>query len=113
MAALGSLMAMIRTIDWDNERGEVVIIDQTRLPHDEVLLRLRTPEEVAEAISTLRVRGAPALGVAGALGIAVAAVRAAESGADVTAATAAAAAVLGATRPTAVNLARGIALAWG
>src|SRR4051812_10661703 len=109
MAALGSLMAMIRTIDWDNERGEVVIIDQTRLPHDEVLLRLRRAEDVAEAITTLRVRGAPALGVAGALGVAVAAVRASEAGIDVSAATASAAALLGTTRPTAVNLARGIA----
>ena len=95
-----------RTIAWD--RGEVVIIDQTCLPEREVLLRLRRPEELAEAIRSLRVRGAPALGAAGALGVALAAVRASESGADVGTAVRDAAVMLAATRPTAVNLARGI-----
>jgi methylthioribose-1-phosphate isomerase len=99
-------MLTVRAIDWDE--GEVVIIDQTRLPHEEVTLRLQGPDQVAEAITTLRVRGAPALGVAGALGVALAAARAAERGTDVAEAVRDAAALLAATRPTAVNLRRGV-----
>ncbi len=53
--------------------GAVVLIDQTRLPHAEVWLTLRTPDEVADAIRTMQVRGAPAIGVAGAAGVALAA----------------------------------------
>ncbi len=64
----------MRTIDWVD--GKICIIDQTRLPAEEAMLSLETVEEVAEAISSLRVRGAPALGVAGGLGIALAARRA-------------------------------------
>ena len=70
-----------RTIDWDD--GEVVIIDQTLLPQREERVRLRHPDDLADAIRSLRVRGAPALGAAGALGVALAAVRAKESGDDV------------------------------
>jgi len=99
---------VVRTIDWDGEA--VVIVDQTLLPADEVLLRLREVDELAEAIRSLRVRGAMALGVAGGLGIALAATRAKERGDDPEAACRAAGATLAATRPTAVNLGRGIDL---
>ena len=51
-----------RTIEWDD--GEVVIIDQTLLPDREERVRLRSADEVADAIRSLRVRGAPALGAA-------------------------------------------------
>lgn len=51
----------------------VVLIDQTRLPREEVWLTLRTPDDVAHAIRTMQVRGAPAIGVAGAGGVALAA----------------------------------------
>jgi methylthioribose-1-phosphate isomerase len=95
-----------RTIDWDGDA--VVIIDQTLLPHEERLLRLREVGELAEAIRSLRVRGAPALGVAGALGIAMAVRRAQERGTDIGTAAADAARELAATRPTAVNLRWGI-----
>ncbi|OLR94097.1 S-methyl-5-thioribose-1-phosphate isomerase [Actinokineospora bangkokensis] len=89
----------MRTIDW---RGDhVVIIDQTRLPHELVQAELRTVPELVEAIRSLAVRGAPALGVAGALGVALAAVTTPERIAE------AAVAVRGA-RPTAVNLAWGV-----
>ena len=57
---------MIPTIAWTGEALE--IIDQTRLPHEEVVLRLTTADEVIDAIRRLAVRGAPALGVAGAFG---------------------------------------------
>ena len=96
----------MRTIDWID--GKVQIIDQTRLPAEELVLSLSTVEELAEAISSLRVRGAPALGVAGGLGIALAALRAQESGEDVGEAISQAACLLASTRPTAVNLKWGI-----
>ena len=102
---------MNRTIDWDGEA--VVIIDQTLLPGEEKLVKLREVGELAEAIRSLRVRGAPALGVAGALGIAMAVRRAQENGTDITMAAAEASRELAATRPTAVNLRWGIDLACG
>jgi len=97
---------MNRTIDWDGEA--IVAIDQTLLPSEERLLRLADVSTLAEAIRSLRIRGAPALGVAGALGIALAVRQAQERGIDVQAAADEAAAVLAATRPTAVNLRWGI-----
>jgi methylthioribose-1-phosphate isomerase len=63
-ARVGS--ATVRTVDWAD--GAVVIIDQTALPATERVLRLSTVEEVVDAIVRLAVRGAPAIGVAGALG---------------------------------------------
>ncbi len=96
----------MRTIDW--VEGEVEIIDQTRLPDEVRVLRLRTVEDLIDAVRRLAVRGAPALGVAGALGVALA-VRQHPDGA---ARLAAIEAVRGA-RPTAVNLARGVDRAAG
>lgn len=96
----------MRTIDWVD--GKIQIIDQTLLPGEEVWLSLETVEEVAEAISSLRVRGAPALGVAGGLGVALAARRAQEVGEEVGEAISRAASLLASTRPTAVNLRWGI-----
>ncbi len=96
----------MRTIDW--EGGEVVIVDQTALPGELRTLRLHTAEDLVAAIRRLAVRGAMALGVAGALGIALAATRASERGEDVDRAIDIAAALLIAARPTAVNLAWGV-----
>jgi methylthioribose-1-phosphate isomerase len=96
----------VRTIDWAD--GKIRIIDQTRLPAEEDVLCLSTVEELAEAISSLRVRGAPALDVAGGLGVALAAQRAEENGDDVGEAISQAASLLASTRPTAVNLQWGI-----
>jgi len=98
----------VRTIDWDD--GAVVIIDQTALPHEERMLRLTTVDELVQAINLLAVRGAMALGVAGAMGVALAAHSAERSGvdADVDAAVDAAAAALVEARPTAVNLGWGV-----
>jgi methylthioribose-1-phosphate isomerase len=59
------------TIKWDD--GKVVVLDQTLLPDREEYLACETPEEVAKAIRALSVRGAPAIGVAGAYGAALAA----------------------------------------
>lgn len=63
----------IDTVELDMGDGSLVIIDQTLLPGRLELLRLKTPEEVWEAIKTLRVRGAPAIGAAAACGIYLAA----------------------------------------
>jgi methylthioribose-1-phosphate isomerase len=97
--------AAMRTIDW--RADEIVIIDQTVLPFEERMLHLRTVEELIDAIRRLAVRGAMALGVAGALGVALAACRADESGADVRGAAQEAATRLVGARPTAVNLSWG------
>jgi methylthioribose-1-phosphate isomerase len=83
------------------EAQAVVVLDQRRLPDDVVELKCRSASEVAEAIRTLAVRGAPAIGIAAAYGYALAAAR----GEDLEAA----AAVLLASRPTAVNLSWAIA----
>jgi methylthioribose-1-phosphate isomerase len=78
------------------EPDAVVILDQRRLPGEEVELRLSDAGEVAEAIRSLAIRGAPAIGVAAAYGFALAATR----GDDLEAAYE----QLGSARPTAVNL---------
>ncbi|HEX6697725.1 MAG TPA: S-methyl-5-thioribose-1-phosphate isomerase [Solirubrobacteraceae bacterium] len=76
------------------EDGALLLLDQTRLPGDEVWLRCTAPEEVAEAIARLAVRGAPAIGVAAAYGLALADQAGFEAAAE----------RLAAARPTAVNL---------
>ena len=59
-----------RPIDWIGDLdGRVLMIDQTRLPEEEVILDCRTSEDVWHAIKRLSVRGAPAIGVAGAMGL--------------------------------------------
>ncbi len=91
------------TIEWVG--GRVRLIDQRLLPGRLELVEAATVAELGGLITTLAVRGAPALGAAGAMGVALAHVR----GED----TAAAAAALIATRPTAVNLAWGARRALG
>jgi methylthioribose-1-phosphate isomerase len=78
------------------EDDAVVVLDQRRLPDELIELRCRDAAELAEAIRVLAVRGAPAIGVAAAYGMALAA----SNGADLDAAYE----TLAASRPTAVNL---------
>ena len=92
---------MRRTIEWDGDA--VTIIDQTALPAEYRVLTLRTVDELIDAIRRLAVRGAPALGAAGALGV----VLAAREGGDVRAS----AERVAKARPTAVNLSWGVARA--
>lgn len=92
-------MELVRTIDWLDHH--IVAIDQTRLPHEVVVLDIFSVEELAHAIERLAIRGAPALGVAGALGAAMAA-RDEPDRRDRDLAN------LRASRPTAVNLGWGI-----
>lgn len=87
------------TIEWRD--GCVRMIDQRLLPGRLAFIEARTVEELCDAICSLAVRGAPALGVAGAMGVALASV----TGEPVEES----AARIVATRPTAVNLAWGVA----
>ena len=64
-------LAGLTTVSVDWEEPAVIILDQTQLPNREAYLRLYTPEEIWEAIYHLKVRGAPAIGVAAAYGMAV------------------------------------------
>src|SRR3954447_5325169 len=92
-------MTIPSPIGWTATHG-VRLLDQTLLPGDERYLELETVDAVAEAIRTLRVRGAPLIGIAAAMGVTLALRR----GAPSLEAVCAASATLGATRPTAVNL---------
>lgn len=87
-------MSAFHTIRWEGDA--VVLIDQRALPADERYVRCATWPEVADAIRSMVVRGAPAIGITAAYGM----VLAARAGADL----AEARAGLAATRPTAVNL---------
>ncbi len=92
----------MRTIDWVD--GRIRLIDQTRLPDELVVLEIGELDALIDAIRVLAVRGAPALGVAGALGVAL---LAAATPRDPDAVLAGAAR-LRAARPTAVNLGWGV-----
>jgi methylthioribose-1-phosphate isomerase len=91
-------MTIPPTIEWND--GAVRLIDQRRLPGELAFLDCRTVDDLCAAIRTLAIRGAPALGAAGAMGVALAAAR--DEPLDE------AASRLKATRPTAVNLAWGV-----
>ena len=93
------------TVEW-TPAGTVRLIDQTRLPTEEVYLECRSVGEVAEAIRTMKVRGAPAIGITAAMGLALGAqtIRAATPAKFQTALEAMASDLIR-TRPTAVNLA--------
>jgi methylthioribose-1-phosphate isomerase len=88
-------------VRYEEDGPKVVLLDQRRLPGEEVELECRTVAELVTAIRALAIRGAPAIGVAAAYGLALAA----ERGEDVEAA----AELLAAARPTAVNLAWALA----
>ena len=103
----------MRTLDWED--GAIVTIDQTALPHQEIILRIDTVDGVIEAIKRLAIRGAPALGIAGAFGVAIAARThlsqspdSGKAGAEAEAAARADAERLASARPTAVNLRWGV-----
>ena len=90
---------MIETIQWTDDG--VVMIDQTRLPTDETYVTCRDYLQVADAIRTMIIRGAPAIGVAAAMGVALGF---AQAQGDLDAHMAIVSAELAGTRPTAVNL---------
>jgi S-methyl-5-thioribose-1-phosphate isomerase len=96
----------VRTIDWGAD-GAIVIIDQTALPQELRTLRLTAVDDLVAAIRRLAVRGAPALGAAGALGVLLALRQGREAGWS-DAEVAKAVDRVRHARPTAVNLAWGV-----
>ena len=93
---------MIKTIEWTDDG--VVMLDQRILPGEEVYLTLTTPEEVIEAIADLVIRGAPAIGVAAAMGMALGAQSFADEEDEFRAQLAELSERMNGARPTAVNL---------
>ncbi|HSK08996.1 MAG TPA: S-methyl-5-thioribose-1-phosphate isomerase [Vicinamibacterales bacterium] len=94
---------MLPTVDWQDDR--VVMIDQRKLPAAEVYVHCRTAAEVARAIKTMVIRGAPAIGVAAAMGLALGMRKSKATGtARFAAEFQKTCELLAATRPTAVNL---------
>jgi methylthioribose-1-phosphate isomerase len=91
---------MVETIQWTD--AGVVMIDQTKLPRIEAFVTCTTYLEMAGAIKTMVIRGAPAIGVAAAMGVALGVLKASPATLDAEFETICAA--LAATRPTAVNL---------
>ncbi|HET9407400.1 MAG TPA: S-methyl-5-thioribose-1-phosphate isomerase [Candidatus Sulfotelmatobacter sp.] len=94
---------MIQTLEW-TDHG-VRFLDQTKLPTEETYVTCKTHEQVADVIRTMVVRGAPAIGVAAAMGIALAVKNSkAENVGDLKRDFDQACDIIGKTRPTAVNL---------
>jgi methylthioribose-1-phosphate isomerase len=94
---------MLPTIDWTADA--VVMIDQRKLPQQEIYVRCATAPEVARAIKTMVIRGAPAIGVAAAMGVALGARLSKATGTQKLAAEFyKICELMAATRPTAVNL---------
>jgi methylthioribose-1-phosphate isomerase len=86
---------MVETVQWTDDC--VVMIDQTRLPREEVYVTCRSYQEVAGAIRSMVIRGAPAIGVAAAMGVALGVLHSTDRFEDICD-------TLARTRPTAVNL---------
>jgi methylthioribose-1-phosphate isomerase len=96
----------MRTLSWDYDSQSLTLIDQRLLPDRLELVHVSDPDGVAEAIRNMTVRGAPAIGVTAAYGMALAALRSpANSREDLLASLRQDATRLKASRPTAVNLA--------
>jgi methylthioribose-1-phosphate isomerase len=98
-------MTVVEAVRWSANGHAVDIIDQRRLPAELVRRELHSADEVCEAIATLSVRGAPAIGIAGAMGLVAALSSHTHEGRDAfLARVATLSARIGAVRPTAVNL---------
>ena len=97
----------LRTVEWKN--NHVIMIDQTKLPNELVFVEYDDYNQVADAIRTLVVRGAPAIGVSGAFGLALASLQSkATTKDDLISDLEKSRKVLFETRPTAINLAWGL-----
>jgi methylthioribose-1-phosphate isomerase len=100
---MDEMNSVIKTVEWSDEG--VVLIDQTKLPTEEIYTTFRTYEEVAKAIKDMIVRGAPAIGVTAAMGIALGVRDAAVSNVpELRTVFGTICRTMGETRPTAVNL---------
>ena len=100
-----TITALPPTLAWQgDENGVLLLLDQRRLPHQRLVLRIESPEAVVDAIKTLAVRGAPAIGVAAAYGLVLAVSRAHPLPGALIEEARQAVVRLAAARPTAVNL---------
>ncbi|MEP6783102.1 MAG: S-methyl-5-thioribose-1-phosphate isomerase [Acidobacteriota bacterium] len=94
---------MLPTIAW--QQDDIVMVDQRKLPADEIYVTCKNVNDVAKAIKTMVIRGAPAIGVCAAMGLALGAARSKATGTrQFTTEFQKNCDVLAATRPTAVNL---------
>lgn len=93
----------MRTIEWDEKKDSLKLIDQTLLPGEYKIVECKTLAELIDAIQRLKVRGAPALGAAGAFGVVLACINE-KSRTDIKKAVE----KLKKARPTAVNLSYGV-----
>jgi len=99
--------SLLRTVEWKNNK--VVMIDQTKLPNELVFVEFDDYHQVANAIQTLVVRGAPAIGVSGAMGLALAGLQSkGDTTEELIEDLEKARKILYETRPTAVNLGWGL-----
>jgi methylthioribose-1-phosphate isomerase len=95
----------MRSLEYDEQQRALVLVDQTRLPHETVLVTCRSAQDVANAITSMQVRGAPAIGVAAAYGMALGALALiSDEPKAFVADLQRTATLLRQTRPTAVNL---------
>jgi len=98
-----------RTIEWNGASNSVVMIDQTLLPTELKLIECKSVSEVIDAIKTMKIRGAPAIGVAGAMGVALSTFSSSATKRDQLLRDLEPDAIaLKAARPTAVNLSWGV-----
>jgi len=101
------IRSTLKTVEWKNNK--VIMIDQTKLPNDLVFVEYSDYNQIAEAIRTLVVRGAPAIGVSGAFGLALAALQSNATAKDeLITDLEKARKILFETRPTAINLKWGL-----
>ncbi|WNY23546.1 Methylthioribose-1-phosphate isomerase [Methanimicrococcus hongohii] len=99
----------MRTIEWDDSDSSVKMIDQTLLPGELKIIKCKNIAELCEAIQSLRIRGAPALGVCGAFGVALSAqLSSANTVEGMLKDMKAAGEAIKKTRPTAINLSWGV-----
>jgi methylthioribose-1-phosphate isomerase len=99
----------MRTIDWNPTKNTIIMIDQTLLPREYKIIECNTVGSLCEAIKSLRVRGAPALGAAGGFGVALAAFKnEAAKLEDLVEDIEKTGKIIISTRPTAVNLSWGV-----
>ncbi|MEM9192229.1 MAG: S-methyl-5-thioribose-1-phosphate isomerase [Myxococcota bacterium] len=96
-------------MEYDPDEGVVYMLDQRRLPAEVVYHRYRTPDQVAEGIRSMVVRGAPAIGIAAAYALTLLARSETSAAGTFLVANGAAGKFLNATRPTAVNLSWAVA----
>src|SRR5262249_35140462 len=95
----------MRTLEFDEQQDALILVDQTRLPRETVFVTCRDAEDIARAMASMKVRGAPAIGVTAAYGLVLAARAARDESPDrFLEQLQRAADVLGNARPTAVNL---------